>query len=184
MLRYEATRRPDIKVLLDRAGSLTDAEIATAPVPLPWFRSALTMARAAARAARVQHDARAFITAHTRIASNPDPDGEVRLWSLPSTYLRDSRGGDIEMREGRHLFLPDSGGVWIGIMYSSVVDPLVARANVVGRMSLTAYKHLNDATAERDCPPNSCVIDITGGNQTAAPGAAPHLAAMGVRFFR
>lgn len=184
MLRYEAARRPDIKALLDRAECLTDAEIATVPVPLPWFRTALAMARDAARAASSQRDAMTFIAAHTRIVPNHDPVGEVRLWSSPTTYLRAARGGHIEMREGRHLFLPDRGGVWIGSMFSSVVDPAVAHADVIGRMTMTAYRELNDATAARDCPPNPCVIDLTGGDPTSVHGAAQHMAAMGVEFFR
>jgi len=45
LLLYEAGRKSEVAALVKRVEALTDEEIASAHVPLPWYRKALTELR-------------------------------------------------------------------------------------------------------------------------------------------
>lgn len=175
LLLSEARRRPDIAALCDRAAALTDEEIATVIVPLPWFRQALRKLRdrkALEEAQRVIMDHPEAIV-HGQV---PDPWGDMRRWSAPSRFLQVERGNAIEIVPGRLLWVPDTGGVWIGTVFSRIVDPAIEYGSFsIGRVTKSNFSR---ADQERILSQNPH-LDVGEATLTGIPGLPP-----GVRITR
>lgn len=141
LIRYEAKRRPEIAALVARAATLSDAEIAAAEVPLPWFRKALAQLRDEAARAAVFRRVAATIEQHVVAGTVPDPEGTLRRWQGGRTFLALDRGGGVEVDDGALLWLPDGGGVWIDTIFARTPDPRIAAASQpVERTRLSGYR--------------------------------------------
>lgn len=175
LLLSEARKRPDIAALCERAALLTDEEIATTVVPLPWFRQALRKLR----------DQRALEEAQRVISENPeaivrghlpDPWGDMRRWVGVSRFLQVERDNSIEIVPGRLLWVPDTGGVWIGTVFSKIVDPAIEDGSVsIGRVTKSNFAR---ADQERILSQNP-QLNAGEATLTGVPGMPP-----GVRIFR
>lgn len=163
LLAYEARRRPDVADLVERAESLTDAEIDAAPV-LPWIRNAVRDLRAKKRSDAVAARMVAAIEAGAFDTSAPvaEPLGDMRQWTGDRTFVRVDRGGQIEMEPGELFWLPPNGGVWIGTIYAKTVDPhLLTSSTACGRITHSGYRTARREHANANCPADAPVIDLT-----------------------
>lgn len=126
MLAYEASRRPNIAALLERAHLLTDEEIDNAVVPLKWYRDALRLARE-----------KAMFTNDTVVleANRPsinDEVGEIREYTGPTTFVRFTHGS-FEVQTGDFYFFI-KGHVWVDHLFSENVPH-----------QLSTYRKVSDA---------------------------------------
>jgi hypothetical protein len=125
LLAYEARRRPEIKLLVDKVAQLTDDDIERAVVPLPWFKQALRQMRAEERTKTL------VVTSTNGFVANPP--GVVKYWSGPASFIPVSYRSSIEVKTDYPLWFPDDGGVWIDTVYCSVIP--------------SAFEHLPNAEA-------------------------------------
>src|SRR5215210_4168928 len=94
MIEFEAKRKPAVAELVARAPSMSDEEIETCVVPLPWYRKAL-------REIRVM----AFINGQEQIPAR-DPMGETRQWQGQATFIKVDRDTELEVLKGQYLWIP------------------------------------------------------------------------------
>lgn len=105
MLEYEAKRRPEIAEMMARE-SMTEDEIRTASVPLPWFRQALIM-----YFRRKTVDS--LIGNHVTFGFNPNPVGNIMKWTGGETFVPINQKSEIQMKPGDLFWVGDSGEVWL-----------------------------------------------------------------------
>src|SRR6478736_1924943 len=86
LLRYEATRKPLVAALVERAADLTEAEIDNAPV-LKWIRGALRDLRARARQQQGVALTLAALEGHIIDWRVPDSPGMTHRWTGPDMFL-------------------------------------------------------------------------------------------------
>lgn len=137
LLAYEATRNPAIKALVDRAADLSDEEIDTAAVPLPWYRKALKIAREKARKNAGLMAQTERVLNSTSFGEVADPVGEVYEWRDERTFIRMDRS-ELEITTGDLIFI-DAGGVWIGSARSTKIDPRLTLAAHIGTMTRSQF---------------------------------------------
>lgn len=119
LLEYEAKRKPEIKALLDRVDDLTDADIESAVVPLPWFRQALKQIRDRRAAERRNGGALEKVV----YGVNPEPLGRVFYWNQETIFIQTSNIATIELNYQELYFLPDTGGLCLGYSTFKLQDP-------------------------------------------------------------
>lgn len=172
LLIYEAKRRPLVAELIERAGSLTDEEINTAAVPLSWYRKALRLLRDEQRK-EVSLNFLRYIHEEPAV---PAPMGEMRQWTHEATFIKTDTWL-FELPPGFLIWLPEPGGVWIGSVFSKLVDERVkTHTEARGRMTHNEYRAAFKEQAINTCPIDAPVIDLTG---RATP---QRLASHGVRI--
>jgi hypothetical protein len=180
LLRYEAGRRPEVAALVARAetGQMTDAEIAAAPVPLPWYRAALTRVRDQA----VITAMKGSIEEHIISSRVQDEAGFIAEYTGIGAYTEGNHGVRIE--PGNLLFFPDeTDSYWLDTVFVARGAGLIKRETVpVGRGTRSSYQDVRQERLAR-LHPDAVVIDLTqDASAPARPGLSPQLAAMGVRI--
>ncbi len=140
LLQSEAKRKPELAALIARVDSLTDEEIATAP-GLPWVRKALAEMRGAVE--DVAMTARIL----ARVTTSWVEDGQGVLAQIQSEgWIKVERDNQILVNCGELVWLPDTGGCWIGSIFTQRVTPeLLARTRQVRRCTKSEY-----SVAQRD----------------------------------
>lgn len=141
LIEYEAERDDALAELVQRAAQMTDAEIDSSPVKLPWMRKALR----AIRERDGSYALEAAILRHVAVEYTADPWGEIRQWQAGSTFVRiGSANGRItssqlEIKCGELVWF-DASGVWIDTIYSKHVDPALYQNTMsVRRATKTEY---------------------------------------------
>jgi hypothetical protein len=120
LLLYEATRKPDIRLLVDNIGSISDDYLETVQVPLPWYRLALKKLKKQRNDEINYKKMESFIAANIIDSYIPDEAGTIREY-LDDGYISLDRGG-LEMKPGALVWFPASGGVWIDTIFSRNID--------------------------------------------------------------
>jgi len=176
MLAYEAKRRPAVAELVERAEHLTDEDLATVAVPMPWYRKALRLVRDQRRKeATIQGGD--FARFMVEMPPSPAPMGETRQWTHDATFIK-TDGWMFEITPGFLIWLPEGGGVWIGTVFSKSIDSrLVAQTTTQGRMTHNEYRDMRAQKAIIDCPISAPVIDLT-----RSTAAVHRLSDLGVRI--
>lgn len=174
MLTYEAKRRPEIAVLMERAVNMTEAEIDAANVPLPWFRNALKQHAAKERMKLLA------TSAVYREGFRKDEEGELLEWIAPDGYVDVDRGGGIFMQTGSFLWA-DARGIWAGTAFSKHIDPTifhktVSRGRVPRSVFLARMRDVSNQSAAYATPMGPVA------EPAAEPTARGALAAFGVRI--
>ncbi|PZR67728.1 MAG: hypothetical protein DI537_49985 [Stutzerimonas stutzeri] len=109
LLRDEARTKPAIAALIERAPTMTDAEIEAAVVQLPWQRKALYAIRQEAEIAAAQVRAQALVDDMGEVAFHPPQKGVVvRHTGLETSVVPPARGGRpmaIVIKTGDILFV-------------------------------------------------------------------------------
>lgn len=143
LLQYEATRKPKVADLVARAADLTDEEIATADVPLPWFRKALVELRQKMKdEAFFASISFADIEPYVTDGYVEDGLGDIRRWQGGDQWVNLPRDNQLLVKEGMLMWFPVSGGVWIDSVF--VANPagfLVTNSIFVARCGKTQYAH-------------------------------------------
>lgn len=127
-LLYEAKRRPGISELVEKAAFLTDDEIATASVPMPWYRVALKKLREQHRqnAQDDFDDVRLLdLLPLIKDGTNPDPMGMMLEWVGGDEWVDIGHGNFLMVATGKLLWTPASGGLWIDTVYVPYVPSIV-----------------------------------------------------------
>jgi len=119
LLTYEAKRKPEVQALVDRIDDLTDADIESAVVPLPWFRQALKQMRDR-RAAERRNGG---VLEKVVYGVNPEVMGRVFYWNNEPIFIQTSNIATIELGHQELYFLPDSGGLCLGYSTFKLQDP-------------------------------------------------------------
>jgi hypothetical protein len=167
MLLSEAKKRPEIAELVGRAGTLTDAEIAAAKVPLPWFRIAL-------RRLRDQHGADQLWQLIERFVVDsvaPDPPGWLHIWQGGAVFLPLGRETAMDVRDGEPLFLPDTGGFWLATAFSpNVPSVLVSGSRRDRRETKSGYTLARRAWIEQSSSGLVTTIDQQQSVRFFRPG--------------
>ncbi len=117
MLEWEAKRRPVVAEMLSRCSDLTDEEIDTAVLPLPWFRRAFREAReryiGMAALTLVREVAKANPLSRDDVVEGANAvKGWVAEYTGPSAFFKSVSGFDCEVKSSAWLFFPETGGVW------------------------------------------------------------------------
>ena len=134
LLLYEAGRKSEIAALVKRVEALTDEEIASAPVPLPWYRKALTELRKRSIAERL-----ADVMVRASNGTNPDVSGIVRR-CLGPLWVK-GRFSQLQVLPGQLVFFPEAGGMWIGTSYFEEPDQeLLRNGEYVTATTFSIYK--------------------------------------------
>lgn len=185
MLRYEASRRPEIAALVARGGLLSDREIDEAVVPLPWYRHALRALRDQERAAAA---AAIFDESIRNQGLSEEPirkeiSGTIYEWTCDVTVKIDRNNG-LEQKAGKLFFMPFSGGVWYETVFTENIDPQIATHSVsIGDGTRNLYIETYKAKQMRYCTTSTQIIDLTGNQGGAGGFARPNpLAHLGVTF--
>lgn len=184
LLHSEAKRRSKVAELLDRAPTLTDEEIASADVPLPWYRKALTLVRDRAKAAVIAQSLDTDVSGLVRHGHNPDPTGEIREYLGESIWVR-SGSSEIEVPYGKWCFFLHAGGIWVDTALCSNDARLYHGSRLVEVATKLRYHEARQEHLLRyhsDAP-----VIASEAAQATRPGQGmppPLLAGMGVRFSR
>jgi hypothetical protein len=175
LLESEKKKKPEIAALFEQDLSLEDIEALKIP---KWIRQALVKEKK-------QKMREADIMARMKIVDSVNPEiyGEIRRWGCCDTFIRVDRGGAIEVKADKLIFLPTTGGVWVETAFSAFVDPIVYRTQIITtNSSRTDYtmKYKQELAARFPDAPLLFEPPVTGsaGRQTMGK-----LAAHGVRFF-
>lgn len=145
MLEYEATRKPEIKDLLDRVMELSDQDIQDAVVPLPWYRQALM----AMRAQRQHEKDQLTILGAVVTSVNPDPKGMIGYWEEPTQFVKVTKTSDIEVKEGFPLWFPYEGGVWIDTVFCASIPDKMKR--ITPREEATRLEYMKVLRSRLGC---------------------------------
>jgi hypothetical protein len=141
LLREEAKRRPIAADLVNRIGELTDEEIDTVKVPLPWYRKALRELKKEYMRGDGRHEGlNKWILRNFVEGIAPDPVGNLRRWEHADMFIDIDRGNQIEVRTGEYIWFDPKGGVWIGTIYAKVIDYKLQHSIDLGSATKWAYK--------------------------------------------
>ena len=147
MLDYEADRQPALAALIAQIDQLTEAEIRTAQVKLPWMRKALLLLKQE----RAQTVLGASLEPWIIDGHTPDPMGEMRRWEGADAFVPVGETS-LEVRCGQLLWL-DRTGVWIDTIHTSRIDPLIARNTVsCGQVRRSDYLLAVRGRTKQLCP--------------------------------
>lgn len=193
LLIYESKRRPEIRALMELAetGELTDAQLDAAKVPLPWYRKALRQLRDARLANRRMNvsmgNTMKSMEEHGLIKDGKlaPSEGIMAYYYGPTQFIQMGRG-QIELLEGRPVFYPKVGGVWIDTVFSGHIDPKLEnwcsrpvhcdRAHYIATWKDMLQGVVRTAGADVQQIGEDAAIAETH------PGVPVHLAKAGVRF--
>jgi hypothetical protein len=186
MIYAEAKRFPKVAELLARAAELTDEEIATADVPLPWYRMALTRIRNEERGKAKMGEMKSEMesgSSYFRHGSAPPIKGYQAVYCGPDQYVM-MLVTEMLLRSGTLVFFPLHGGMWI----ESSAGPHAPVSKIVGQCrdnvetTLDAYKAAYNARMV-SLHPDAPLLNDPGQSTGGAPMTPMMgLASMGVRF--
>jgi hypothetical protein len=165
-----------------RAEYLTDHELQTVQVPLPWFRDALRELRDELKGQTIMKITGAVLNDYVTISTNPDPEGVTYQWMGMDTYVKVGNT-QLLLKYGEYFWFDPEGGVWLDTIYCRVPDPIL-RASQPGRiavMTRSRYQETLRAARNKNCPANAQVMEISDGRPSALGGV---LGQFGVRIQR
>jgi hypothetical protein len=110
MLDYEASKNPELALIIEGITEMSNKDIDALTLPLPWFKTALKRRRASVLAG-------SFADNMASYGFSEDFTGEVREWVSDTAYTKVGTT-DLQVTTGSLLFFPDSGGVWIDLIFS------------------------------------------------------------------
>jgi len=141
LLRNEARRKPAIAALLDQAQTMTDAEIDSLAVPLPWYRKALKRARdTKISAATTENMLQIVANSVVDLQLNDRNFGSMRRYDGDTRFILVTKaGGSLEVKTGKLLWFPDDGGVWIDTIFAEEIDPSLAHSTFIVRNKRSDY---------------------------------------------
>ena len=186
MLRQEARRFPIIAELLERVAYLTDEEINTAVVPLPWYRVALRQlrdreefkVRYESMKDNMEQGSGAF-----RHGRNPSINGRQGLFAQQDRWVMMFQT-ELLLREGTLVFFPNTGGIWVESAFGpkAPADSIMAGCRNIVETDLDSYKsafNQRQASYHSDAP---MCFDLAATPQGQAAGPSPFLTSLGVKF--
>lgn len=184
MIRKEARRFPIVAELLSRVMTLTDEEIASAQVPLPWFRIALKQMREAEKwkvnLASMENDMNAGSA--FRHGSNPSIKGKQAIYRGPEIWIKMFES-DMLLKTGTSVFFPFTGGIWIDCSYGPHADirTIAMHSPAARDMTLDEYKSEFNRAQLALHPDAPLLFDPHNGSRSGSAETG-RLAALGVRF--
>ena len=138
MLAYEANKKPALKMALDNLREITADDIAALPV-MKWIKVEITSQKQQLDNAKFRQQIENDIDCHIIYGFVPDPMGTMIRWNGEEQYMNIDRGS-IEIRNGRLLWLPNSGGILFQTLLSKHIDPRIMQdCSTIGRVTRTAY---------------------------------------------
>ncbi len=193
LLIYESKRRPEIRALMELAetGELTDEQLNAAKVPLPWYRKALRDLRNA----RLENKRINVSMGNTmksmeehgliRDGTLAPSEGVMMQYVGPTQFITMGKG-QIELLEGRPVFFPKIGGVWIDTVFSGRIDPKLEN-QVIRPVECNRLTYINAWKAILQGVVRTAGADVQQIGEDAAiaethPGVPVALAKAGVRF--
>lgn len=176
LLRYEASRRPEVADLLARIDDLTDQDIAEAKVPLPWYRKALTTLRDQNRDSRVRANLELSIEAYIVRGQSADPEGAIVTYTGEDIWVK-VRSTELLLKSGTLIFFPEKGGVWLETLFLPNIDPRLLNGRGHGKGTRQSYRVALQEARERACAP----VPVADPSN---PAASQPLAHLGVRIQR
>ena len=193
MLDYELNRNPWLRAVHDNLDAYTAEQLAALPFPMngcvrPCWRNATGRRPIVFNERPWRASTRRVPRIATPVTQLPDPTGQLILWQgEDEAFFRIDTGGQIGVKYGHYLFMPDKGGIFLDNLFSRTVDPIVYQGGrPSGASTLTAYKALCIEERNRRCPIDAPVIDFaaqeTGRTGRDPLGPSGRLAALGVRF--
>lgn len=154
-----------------RAEHLTDEELATAKVPLSWFRDALRELREELKTKTMATTIHDYIT----VGEVPDPLGVTYQWMGDETYVKVGRTS-LLLKYADMVWFDDAGACWLDTIYCPNPDPVLSQCRRVDSMTKKQYQEALRERRVRYCPADVQTINL---GQPASP-----LAALGVRITR
>ena len=148
LILSEAKRRPAIAELVARAHEMTDDEIATVKVPLPWYRKALKKLRDQKENAEFE----LYVLENSTEIITPDGGGAIYRYTGMTDFIAVDRDGQIEVKTGMLIWFPKSGGVWIDTLFSETIDPKLGQSIHVSNSTKTEYTHARYEHRQQNAP--------------------------------
>lgn len=145
LLEYEAKRRPLVKEMWERRWLLTDEEIDTAKLPLPWFRKAFKQARN--QAVREQREKAIREAALSNPVGDDYEEGANSVMGTTVEYLGDpgwfETGGPckftVEVKARAWLFFPETGGCWDYQTFFEIIPEAFLQNRKIANQSRADY---------------------------------------------
>lgn len=184
LLKYEASRRPDLQALCERAHELSDSDIEVANLPLPWMRKALSLLRDRAVVAHARNLGPALdLTLRDFIVDGRVPDPEGMMWEYRGeTRFVPAGRSSLEVPEGKLIFVC-AGRVFMDTAEIQPDDRFMARSVPLRSTTKTGYAGAVQERLQRLFP--DAPMTVCAGGQTAASGRPDQpLAHLGVRIQR
>ena len=156
-----AKKKPRLQALVDGVASMTSEEIQALSEPL-WVREGLEILRQSngkGQKERIQDILAAADEADRKLAAQPVPTYEVRLWDGPEMYLGTNKGDadwKIQVEPGDTFLIVDDELVRFSdsVLKIGAFDryPLMQNSKLVGYMTLVNYKGFNRALLNQRHP--------------------------------
>jgi hypothetical protein len=144
LLHSEAKRKPELAALIDRVQDLTEEEIDAAP-GLPWVKKALREMRGPFGGEDNYNLALARILPHIRNGVVPDGEGTLSQW-VTDGWATIDRNNQLLMTPGALVWFPDTGGCWIGSIFThTITSAFLNNTRLMRRCTKSDY-----ALAQRD----------------------------------
>jgi hypothetical protein len=175
LLRYEASKKPELSAICESAGEYTAEQIDALPY-LPWIRSALKTLSARARVTQI--DLTDYVMDEGFTA---DPAGVMFEYTGDDIFVP-AGGSQLQVRYGKLFFVDHTHRVWVENVEVKPDRRLFGQSNRVGLTTKTGYFAEHQARLQRLHPsaPQTVVVGAP-----SAPSAAPQpLAHLGVTIQR
>lgn len=129
---------------------MTDEEIESVRVPLPWYRNALRQMREEKQKIMMMAD----VVANSEFGVVNDIEGEIHEWRQGTEFVDVGRGGGLEITPGKLVFFPTTGGVWIDTLFCEKIDPKLVLSYRIGHGTRTDYMVMCKKRIEAMLPPD------------------------------
>ncbi len=183
LLKKEALRFPIVADLVDRAAYLTDEEIETAQVPLPWYRSALKQLRSMEQFAAKTQEMKSNMDTGTFFRHGKSPSiigvqatfGGNEMWVKTFT-------SDLLLHHGTPVFFPKTGGMWVESAFcrNANVQQVEAQCRNFVETNLDSYKAAFNERQLALHPDAPMVFNPDATPTRGTSSASMRLAALGV----
>jgi hypothetical protein len=110
MLDYEASKNPELALIIEGITEMSNKDIDSLTLPLPWFKTALKRRRATMLAGSFANNMGSY-------GFSEDFEGEIREWVSDTAFTKVGNT-DLQVTTGTLVFFPNSGGVWIDLIFS------------------------------------------------------------------
>lgn len=147
LLVGEARRRPEIAAMLEIIEHLSDNDIDTAVVPLPWYRTALKQLRNKKLAQQQAATFNASVDSAESLVTKgtmADMSGrQVIYQGSEGWFSKEANGAGVSVMipHGAHLFITDHGTFWYNCTAFRHLDPRLQSSREVCASTLRQYKH-------------------------------------------
>jgi hypothetical protein len=129
LIQYEASAKPEIAMLVERAPDMTEDEINALDLPMLWYREALKAVRfqelEKRKYSEISLSIEAAIGGQEQYVS--DPMGTMAIWEKDDVYMKTATGSLLLVHYGKLIWFPDSGGLWFETSFSRDENMLFSR---------------------------------------------------------